>query len=110
MEQSLEKFEEITKKLAINIFIQDFLLLDQIMNDENIITMALVKTTNHLDFSKTKIVMNVIIPHYFLEYFENLQLWPNFGIKILFNGNSCIKIIDLLDTYQTYKAIKVLIQ
>jgi hypothetical protein len=60
----------------------------------------LVKTTNHLDFSKTKIVKNVIIPHYSLEYFENFQSWPNFGIKILFNWNSCIKIIDLLDTYQ----------
>jgi hypothetical protein len=112
MEQSSYKFEEITKKLSTYTLVQNFLSPNQSMNNENIITMPLVKTTNHLDFSKTKIANNVINPHYFLECFENLQFWPNFGIRILFNGNSCIKIIDLLNTYQTYffKAIKVFIQ
>jgi len=65
MEQSLDKFEETTKKLAIDTLVQNFLSLDQIMNDENIITMALVKTINHLDFSKTKVTKNVIIPLFF---------------------------------------------
>jgi hypothetical protein len=102
MEQSSDKFEEITKKLATNTLVQNFLSPNQIMNDENIIIMALVKTTNHLDFSNTKIPNNVIIPHYFLACFENLQFWPNFNIKMLLNGNSCIKIINLLNTYQTY--------
>jgi hypothetical protein len=41
MEQSLDKFEEIIEKLATYTLVQDFLLLNQIMNDENIITMAL---------------------------------------------------------------------
>jgi len=40
MEQRLDKFEETTKKLAIDTLVQNFLSLDQIMNDENIITMA----------------------------------------------------------------------
>jgi hypothetical protein len=40
MEQSLDKFKEITKKLAINTLVQNFLLPDQIMNDENIIIVA----------------------------------------------------------------------
>jgi hypothetical protein len=40
MEQSLDKFEETTKKLAINTLVQNFLSFDQTMNDENIITMA----------------------------------------------------------------------
>ncbi len=40
MEQNSDKFEEIIGKLAINTLVQNFLSLDQIMNDENIITMA----------------------------------------------------------------------
>ncbi len=40
MEQSSDKFKEITKKLAINTLVQNFLLPDQIMNDENIIIVA----------------------------------------------------------------------
>jgi hypothetical protein len=41
MEQSLDKFEELIEKLAAYTLVQNFLSLDQIMNDENIITMAL---------------------------------------------------------------------
>ncbi len=37
MEQSLDKFEEIIEKLAVDILVQNFLLPNQIMNDENII-------------------------------------------------------------------------
>jgi hypothetical protein len=40
MEQSSNEFEEITKKLATYTLVQDFLSPDQIMNDENIITVA----------------------------------------------------------------------
>jgi hypothetical protein len=37
-----------------------------------------------------------------LECSEKLQFWPNFNIKILLNWNSCIKIVYLLNKYQTY--------
>ncbi len=40
VEQSSDKFKEITKKLAINTLVQNFLLFNQIMNDENIIIVA----------------------------------------------------------------------
>jgi hypothetical protein len=40
MEQSLDKFEEIIEKLAVDILVQNFLLPNQIMNDENIITVT----------------------------------------------------------------------
>jgi hypothetical protein len=40
MEQNLDKFEEITKKLTTYTLVQDFLSLDHIMNDGNIIIVA----------------------------------------------------------------------
>jgi hypothetical protein len=71
------------------------------MNDENIINVAPSQDYKPLALFQDQ-NNDVIIPHYFLEYFKNLQFWPNFNIIILFNGNSCRKIIDSLNTYQTY--------
>jgi RNA-binding protein YlmH len=78
MKQSSYEFEEITQKLATYTLVQNFLSPNQIMNNENIIFMALVKTINHLDFSKTKKTKNVIIPHYFLECLKNPSILAKF--------------------------------
>jgi hypothetical protein len=50
MEQSLDKFEEIIEKLATNTLVQNFLLPDQIMNDENIIIVAPSQDYKPLEF------------------------------------------------------------
>ncbi len=72
------------------------------MNNENIITMAPNQDYKPLGLFQDQNNKECNYPTFFFECFKNLQFWPNFSIKILLNGNSCIKVIDLLDTYQTY--------
>jgi hypothetical protein len=76
LEQSLDKIEEIIKKLATNILVQSFLLLDQIMNDENIIIVAPSQDYNPLGLFQDQNNEDCNYPTLFLECLENLQFWP----------------------------------
>jgi len=102
MEQSLDKFEEIIEKLATNILVQNFLLLDQIMNNENIIIAAPSQDYKPLGLFQDQNNEDCNYPPLFFGMFQKPSIMANFNIKILLNGNLCIKIIDLIDTYQNY--------
>jgi hypothetical protein len=73
MEQSLDKFEGTTKKLAIDTLVQNFLSFDQIMNDENIITMAPSQDYKPLGLFQDQSNKKCNYPTFFLDCLENLQ-------------------------------------
>jgi hypothetical protein len=91
MEQSLDKFEEIIEKLATNILVQNFLLLDQIMNNENIIIAAPSQDYKPLGLFQDQNNEDCNYPPLFFGMFQKPSIMANF-----------IKIIDLIDTYQNY--------
>jgi len=83
----LDKFEEIFENSSIDNLMQFFLSTDQIMSDENVITMAPSQDYKPLGLFKDPNNKECNYPTLFFGMPRKLSILARFNIKILLNGS-----------------------